>query len=208
MAEYTPVMEEENSDEQQTPLNTVRSTPETLNVALPLMEIPVINIEGVLYPLILTNMISGVLPTTKGGTGINELTGGKLLASNVDGSRLEEINVDVQKLSGLNGNIQEQLTSLDTKSKTLVVNVPVTGWESNTDSDGYVQTLSVPGITVNDNPVVGLVSTATTASDLKAERMAYACIDRISTANESITIECFENVPTHVFSISLHCTGA
>jgi hypothetical protein len=209
MAEYTPVVEDENSEEeQQTSLKSVRTLSATPNQAMPLMQMPVVEIDGVMYPVIKTNMVTGVLPVAKGGTGIEELTGGKLLASNEDGSLFEEVNVDVQKLSGLSGNIQSQINTLNGKSRTLVANVPTTGWVTNTHGAGYMQTITVNGITVDDNPVVGLVTTASTTNDLKAERMAYACIDKISTDNGSITIECFEKAPTHVFSISLHCIGA
>jgi hypothetical protein len=168
------------------------------------VDVPVVIINGVAYPVILTNMVSGTLPITKGGTGLSNLDGGRLLASNEDGTLLEEIDVGVQLFAGLEGNIQDQLD--DTRRYT--VKIPTSGWEENTDGEGYYQTISVKGMTENDNPVVGLVSDASTTAALNKERIAYGCIDEIVTGTDKITVYCFTEIPTDPFSISLSCTGA
>lgn len=206
MATYTPVSEDDNDEVvQETSLRSLGSGA----VAMPIYNLPVVMIEGTMYPATNTSMIKGVLPVSKGGTGLNELDGGRLLASNEDGSLLEEVDVDVQDLAGLTGNIQSQLDDLSGAPRTLTATIQSSAsWTENPDGDGYVLTLLVEGITSDDNPVVGLVSTATTSAALKTQRAAYDCIDQIITNNGSITIICFEETPTTTFSISLHCTGA
>lgn len=185
--------------------NVAQSTPSTQSAqsgGLPIMNIPVVLLDGKLYPVLLTNTISGVLPVGKGGTGLSELDGGKLLASNEKGTSLEEIDVNVQVFKGLQGNIQDQL---DLKARQFVLNVPTSGWAKSGNS--YVQTFSLEGITSNDKPVVCLLSTATTASELKAEKLAYEHLDTVSAENNSITLTCFTSAPTKAFSISIICPG-
>lgn len=171
---------------------------------LPIMNVPVVAIDGTLYPVIPTNMVSGVLPISKGGTGLESLEGGKLLASSEDGSLLEEIDVDVQSFAGLKGNVEDRLN----ETRRYVVDIPSTGWSKNTSGDGYYQTFDVKGMTGNDNPVVGLVSVATTDETLKLERASYGCIDSITTDTDKITVYCFTSVPKNQFTISVNCTGA
>jgi hypothetical protein len=201
MATYENASSASSSDEVvQAPLKAASAA----SSGLPVVEIPVVVINDKTYPIVPTNMVTGTLPTTKGGTGLSSLDGGRLLASNEDGTLLEEIDVDVQKLSGLKGNIQNQLDD----TRRYVVSIPTTGWNENTGGDGYYQTITVKGMTESDNPIVGLVSSATTADALDAERTAYGCIDSIITAVDKITVYCFSEVPTAPFSISLNCTGA
>jgi hypothetical protein len=171
---------------------------------LPIMNVPVVAIDGTLYPVIPTNMVSGVLPISKGGTGLESLEGGKLLASNEDGSLLEEIDVNVQSFAGLKGNVENRLN----ETRRYVVDIPSTGWKENESGDGYYQTFDVKGMTGNDNPVVGLVSVATTDETLKLERTSYGCIDNITTDTDKITVYCFTSVPTNLITISVNCTGA
>ncbi len=177
--------------------NVARSTPSAQsNGGLPIMNIPVVVLDGKMYPVILTNTLTGVLPVGKGGTGLSELDGGKLLASNENGTLLEEIDVDVQVFNGLKGNIQ---TQLDEKSRKYMLDVPTSGWTKS--GDNYVQTFPLKGITDKDNPVIGLNPKATTASDLEAEKMAYELLDAATTAMDSITLTCFTSIPTKPFSI-------
>jgi hypothetical protein len=174
------------------------------NSGLPIMSIPVVEIDGTLYPIILTNMVSGVLPISKGGTGLTSLDGGRLLASNEDGTLLEEIDVNVQSFAGLRGNIEDRLS----KTRRYVVDIPTSGWTKNPSGDGYYQSFAVDGMTGSDNPVVGLVSSATTDEALRLERVSYGYMDSIITDKNKITVYCFTEVPTNPFSISVNCTGA
>ena len=208
MATYIPVSQEDDNDEvvQETSLSPLRSLGAS---AMPILNMPVITMDGKIYPVTHTGILKGVLPVNKGGTGLTELDGGRLLASNEDGTLLEEVDVDVQDLAGLTGNIQTQLNNVAGNSRTLLATINSTAtWSDNPDGDGSILTIPVTGIRAADNPVVGLVSSATTNAGLKAERAAYDCIDQILTNNGSITIICFGDTPTTTFSISLHCTGA
>lgn len=185
--------------------SVAQSTPSTqpkASGALPIMNIPVVLLDGKLYPVILTNTISGVLPVGKGGTGLSELDGGKLLASNEKGASLEEIDVNVQVFKGLKGNIQNQI---DAKAKRYMLNIPTSGWVKS--GDVYTQTFPLEGITANDNPVIGLIPVATTASALKDEKLSYECLDTATTTNGSITFSCFTSAPTKAFSVSIICAG-
>ena len=173
--------------------------PESLSA----VNMPVVEIDNNLYPFIPPAAISGILPISRGGTGINDLNGGRLIASSEDGTLLEEVDVNVQLLSGLSENIQDQLN----KARTVKVNIPTTGWYVSEDGDGYYQRFTVEGMTSFENPVVGLASTAATVAALNLERAAYACIDRIATGPGWITVFCLEQIPKTPFSISLHCTG-
>jgi len=169
------------------------------------ISIPVAEYGAYHFPAALANLIQGTIPVRSGGTGIDSLTGGKLMASNEDGLMMEEIDVPVQSLAHLRGNIQDQLD----KARTYIVAVPTTGWVENPDGDGYKQVIEVVGMLSEDNPVVALVtSSATTTDTLNDLRAAYDCIDKIYTGVDNITVYCFDETPTTAFSISLHCIGA
>lgn len=209
MATYEPISQEDDENEevvQEPSLSPLRSLGAS---AMPILNMPVITIDGNIYPVTHTGVLKGVLPVSKGGTGLTELDGGRLLASNEDGTLLEEVDVEVQKLAGLTGNIQTQLNNVASGPRTLLATISSSAtWSTNPNGDGKVLTIPVTGIRPTDNPVVGLVTSATTDVGLKAERAAYDCIDQITTSNDSITVICFGDTPTTTFSISLHCTGA
>lgn len=157
-----------------------------------------------LYPKTSTSGVVGVLPIRKGGTGIQELTGGKLMASSQDKVSLEEIDVGVEAFAGLKGNIQKQFD----KTRTYSVTIPANSndWET-LESGGYKQSFYVTGITAADNPIVGFLPTSTDEAEIKKERIAYGCISDIITKDGSIEIYCYDTIPTKSLSISLHCTG-
>lgn len=179
------------------------SEPLSQSGALPIVNIPVVLVGGRIYPMIYTNMMSGVLPVKKGGTGLDSLSGGRLLASNENGTLLEEIDVGVDLFSGLKENIQDQLN----RTRSYVVTVPATGWSYDSTTGEYSKTIAVKGITADDNPVVGFTSSATTVDALKAERLAFECMDIVTTAKDSITIKCLSDAPQSSFSISIICNG-
>lgn len=148
-----------------------------------------------------SELVEGVFPVKKGGTGIDSVVGGKLIASNTDGSALEEVDIEVSHFSRLKGNIQDQLDRV--RNYTLVV--PTTGWEL---SNGiYSQTFTIKGILESDNPTVGLISTSTDNEQILLEQAAYCCIDVIITNNNSITIYCYNDTPSTEFSININCIG-
>lgn len=76
-----------------------------------------------------------------------------------------------------------------------------TGWSTNS-SGGYKITVSVSGITANDVPVVG-VKMSDDVSAATNQGKAFACINRITTAANSITCYAFTTKPTTSISIQL-----
>lgn len=80
------------------------------------------------------------------------------------------------------------------------VSVPV-NWTSNS-SGGYTQTISLSGILSTDVPVVGVVLSDDTAS-AKLQGTAFARVNRITTANNQLTLYCYNSAPTTVFTIQL-----
>lgn len=75
-----------------------------------------------------------------------------------------------------------------------------TGWT--TASTGYTKTVSVSGITANDVPVVGVVLSSDAAS-AQLQGKAFACVNRITTAANSITLYAYSTAPTQQFTIQL-----
>ena len=153
-------------------------------------------------PLILktrTEFIEGILPTTKGGTGLGELVGKRLIASNVDGSSFEEVDILVKHLSGLRENVQDKLDSL--RSYTLAVTTG--GWIS--DNNGYYKEFTITGIKSTDNPIVGLIVNSTTSSDVEKEKYAYSCIDKVDTSTDKVVFRCFDEVPTKEITLLFVC---
>lgn len=157
-----------------------------------------------LYPRTSTGGVVGVLPIRKGGTGIQELAGGKLMASGKDKISLEEIEVGVEVFAGLKENIQKQFD----KTRTYSLNIPANSndWET-LESGGYKQSFYISGITAVDNPIVGFLPTSTDEAEIKKERIAYGCLSEIITKDGLVEIYCYDAIPTKSFSISLHCTG-
>lgn len=66
------------------------------------------------------------------------------------------------------------------------------GWAG--DAAPYTQTVQVEGITVNDDPDYWLVYSGTN-DEMIAQKEAFAVIDRLTTADGSITVTCFEDMP-------------
>lgn len=157
-----------------------------------------------MYPRTSTGGVVGVLPIRKGGTGIQELIGGKLMASSQDKVSLEEIDVGVEVFAGLKENIQKQFD----KTRTYTLDIPSNqnDWEK-LESGGYKQSFYIKGITAQDNPIVGFLPTSTNDAEIKEERIAYGCLSEIITRDGLVDIYCYDTTPTKSFSISLHCTG-
>ena len=157
-----------------------------------------------------TECIEGILPISKGGTGISEITGSKLIASSVSGSSLEEIDIPVSYLSGLTGNIQSILNTKEDSIRSYSVNVTSTksSWTSHTDN-GVVQywskVIPLSGITENDNPLVSLIPSSSSKDGIVAEQYAFSCMNHLITSNGSITIYCFDDLPSTDFIIQLIC---
>lgn len=145
--------------------------------------------------------LEGVLPVSKGGTGIHKLVGSKMIASSVDGTTFEEIDVPVEYLSGLKENVQDKLSSI--RSYSLTIPTGESNWVSETV--GYSQTFTVSGILETDNPIIGLQSSSLDNASLFNEQYAYGCIDAVTTGNNTVTIYCFEEIPGTEITISISC---
>ncbi|NLO84109.1 MAG: hypothetical protein GX096_01565 [Clostridiales bacterium] len=66
----------------------------------------------------------------------------------------------------------------------------------------YTQTVTVSGMLAADTPIVDLVASTTKATAiLQAE--AWACVGKITTAANAITVTCFEDKPTTAIPIQL-----
>lgn len=84
---------------------------------------------------------------------------------------------------------------------TYTVDVPV-AWVSDETNGGYTQTISVAGILESDNPIWDLVlGTDPDTNDTYEE--AYALIDRLTTANGSITLWANGDAPTTAITVQL-----
>lgn len=144
-------------------------------------------------------LIDGIMGLAKGGTGIDSLKGKRLIASNTDGTSFEEVDVLLEHLSGLHVNIQDKLDSL----RSFSVDVPTDNWTS--DSNGYSKEVIVNDIKSTDNPIIGLITRATSATDIKSEKYAYSCIDRVVVNDNSVVFQCFDEIPSTNISLLFVC---
>lgn len=107
----------------------------------------------------------------------------------------------------------EYLTSLidakadasDLASKVYTATVDHTAFSSATSAEGltyYTSTVTVPGITVDDVPVIDVaLSSDVDAAVLQLE--AYGCVNKVETGADSITVYCFTDLPEVSFDIRL-----
>ena len=85
--------------------------------------------------------------------------------------------------------------------ETYMVAVPV-AWSVDATYGGFTQTIAVAGITEADNPIWDLVLGTNPATNDSHEE-AYALIDRLTTANGSITLWANAEAPTVAITIQL-----
>lgn len=143
----------------------------------------------------------GIMPVSKGGTGITELHGNKLIASNTDGSFFEEVDINVSNLSGIKENIQDKLDQI----RTFIVSIPSsTNWTNSTNK--YLAEIPLEGIKSTDNPIVGLMTQSATLSGVDNENYAYSCIDSLTTKDNTIVLTCFEEIPKTSIKLILSCS--
>lgn len=104
-------------------------------------------------------------------------------------------------ISSLQTKDTEQDTEISKKATTTTYTVSVgTSWTG--DVAPYTQTITVTGITANDNPIVDIYSDG--ANDVfKLELKAYSLISKIVTNENSITITCLDKKPTIAFGLQL-----
>lgn len=154
----------------------------------------------------LAECIVGVIPTSKGGTGLSELEGNKLIASSKDGNFLEEIEVPINHLSGLKENIQSKLDSI--RSYTLPITADSSLWNSTVSDDGtttYFKEFPLEGIKSTDNPIIGLKLSSNTKEGIAKEQYAYSCMSLVNTEDDKLIVYCFDEIPTVDITICLTC---
>lgn len=78
-------------------------------------------------------------------------------------------------------------------------------WTSETEGVGpYVQTVSIEGITAEDNPVmVKEISEGATPEAVKAYNKAFGCIDDGDTADGQATFKCYNKKPSTDITVGL-----
>jgi hypothetical protein len=154
------------------------------------------------------------LAASAGGTGYSSLdelatelarilgfTSGKDGQDGADGADAVVGIIPIAKGGTGSTTADEALAALGAATAALyTVSIPVS-WSDN-DSGGYIQTVTVNGIKSTDVPVVGLVmSSDVSAATLQGK--AFANVNRITTATNSITLYCFSTKPTTAVTIQL-----
>lgn len=84
-------------------------------------------------------------------------------------------------------------------AETFTATIPTSGWSA---SAPYTVSVAVSGILATDTPVVDVVL-SNTAETAKAQLEAWGTVGRIVTSNNSITVYCYDSVPTTEIPIQL-----
>lgn len=148
------------------------------------------------------------LDPSKGGTGLTSMDAlakkiAELLGfSSSSGSGEATLGIIPITKGGTGSTSAEAaLTALGAATAALYnVSIPVS-WSENA-SGGFIQTVTVNGIKATDVPVVGVIlSSDVSAAVLQGK--AFANVNRITTAENSITLYCFSQKPTTAVTIQL-----
>lgn len=130
-----------------------------------------------------------------------------VITSAIDKLREEMSVINTTMITGLNDRYtktetysQAEITNLINAERSIIyhVNVPVS-WSSEAP---YMQTINVSGITEVDTPIVDVVLSPIVDTALLEEK-AYACVSRIVTENNAITLYCNKTIPVTEFNIQL-----
>lgn len=105
------------------------------------------------------------------------------------------------KVRGKNAGAWSNWTDGCATNNIFTVSVP-NAWTEDTTNGGYKQTVTVSGIVASDNPTVD-VTLENNAATNKTYLEAWGCIDRITTATNSITLYAYRNPPKTAFNIQL-----
>jgi hypothetical protein len=123
---------------------------------------------------------------------ISEVLGRKLDKSG--GTMYGPINMNGQKLTGMNSPKanDEPATKGYVDGTKLTATLQASAWYGS--SAPYTQTVSVPGVMEDDDPDYWPVYSGSNETCI-AQKDAFAVLDRLTTANGSITVTCFEEKP-------------
>lgn len=88
------------------------------------------------------------------------------------------------------------------KAETVTYTASVDASWTENDSGGYYKTVSVPGILPTDNPFADLVLGSDISSN-RAMLQAWACVDRIVTDENSITLYAYNSNPQVAVNLQL-----
>lgn len=139
-----------------------------------------------------------------GGTGVNNLTDlANKLAVQLGFKSSESAATVVPISKGGTGKTSaaEALQALGGATVNLFsVNIPVS-WTSNADGS-FTQDVALSGIKATDVPVVGVVLSSDTDA-AKLQGKAFACVNRITTSTNNLTLYCYTTKPETAFTIQL-----
>ena len=152
-------------------------------------------------------VVNNPLDPSMGGTGFDNLNDlankiAEILGLTTGGSGSEpgSLIIPIEKGGTGSTTAADALTALGAASVALYqASIPVSWTSAET---GYTQTVSVTGMLGTDVPVVGVVLSSDAAS-AQLQGKAFACVNRITTANGSITLYAYNTAPTQAFTIQL-----
>ena len=146
----------------------------------------------------LSNTVSNLSTTV--GTKANQSTVTSLSNTVSNLSTTVGTKANQSTVTSLSNTVSSLSTTVGTKAvkKTWSVSVPNTGWSS---SAPYTKTITVSGILSSDNPHADVSFTSN--STIEIESNYFACVGRITTANNSITLVCPKEIPGGTFTLKL-----
>ena len=157
-----------------------------------------------------SNITSGTLPVARGGTG---LTASPSLLVNLGSTSAASV-MAASPRPGVTGTLpisrggtgatsaSAALTALGAAKRAYYTcTVSTSSWTANSGG-GYSKKITVSGILSTDVPVVGVVLSST-VSTAKLQGAAFACINRITTASNSITCYAYNSAPTTSITLQL-----
>lgn len=123
------------------------------------------------------------------------------LSGDVAANLQDQITAQSNSISSLQSKDVEQDTAISKKASTMTYTVNIgTTWTGT--AAPYTQTVTVNGITADDNPIVDIYSNST-AAKFKSELKAYSLVGKITTAANSITLICYDKKPATAFGLQL-----
>lgn len=139
-----------------------------------------------------------------GGTGFNNLDDLANRLATILGFKTEDSAATIVPITkGGTGKTtaSEALSALGGATVNLFsVTVPVS-WTSN-DDGSFTQDVALAGIKSTDVPVVGVILSSDTDA-AKLQGKAFACVNRITTSTNNLTMYCYTTKPETAFTIQL-----